>query len=122
MLQFRVLTCHYLLLLSRKPYLSAVAVLERRRKSLRIRTYKPSLPQPLCHQHLQVLHTSVHSKEPTSRAESTLTQSSATNPFILRTYKKPGEGSHPTSATLHAQIVLSLVRPLTTRHFLLVTE
>src|SRR5579863_10399963 len=62
---------------------------------LRIRTYKPPLPQPVYHHHLQASPKSIHSKAPTSPAESTLTQLSAPNPFILRTYKKPGGGVPP---------------------------
>src|SRR5579863_3056321 len=60
--------------------------------SLRIRTYERLLRQPLYHHHLQTPPKSVHSKAPTSPAESTLTQFPAANPFILRTCKEHGEG------------------------------
>jgi hypothetical protein len=70
-------------------------------KSLRIRTYKSPSRQLLCPLHLRALPASVHSKAPTSPAESALTRFPSPNPFVFRTYRKPGKGpavicsSHP---------------------------
>jgi hypothetical protein len=82
--------------------------------SLRIRTYKPPLPQPFCLHHLQTPPVTVHSKAPTSPPESTPTQFPAPKPLILRTYKKHGGRGlpRPTSAShfLSPNIVPSQIR------------
>jgi hypothetical protein len=86
-------------------YQSLVAVLQRTRNSLRIRTYKPPLPHlsagaalqrrwnPFAFITYKSFHQRIHSKSLTSPAESTLTQPPPPNSFILRTSKKPGGGS-----------------------------